>query len=121
LLLDFSFSGISLFYLQFLENFSGLPEVLLKMPYFFRKSLVKALKRFLYNLFMRIVFTFHVKQQIRIRNILEDEVISAITYPHRTVKRNGKYRFISKLLRGTIEVVCDKTERHIKVITAYWR
>ena len=69
---------------------------------------------------MEIIFTKHAKYRIEKRKILEQEVIEAIKYPDKTIKKHNKYYFQKNLGRGTIEVSCEKTERIIKVITVYW-
>ena len=69
---------------------------------------------------MKISFTNHARYRIALRKVLEDEVIDAIKYPDKTIKKHGKYYFQKKLERGTIEVSCEKTERIINVITVYW-
>ena len=54
------------------------------------------------------------------RRILKQEVIDAIRYPDKTLKKHDKYYFQKSLNRGKIEVVCEKIENNIKVITIYW-
>ena len=69
---------------------------------------------------MKIIFTNHAKYRIEKRKMLEEEVIEAINYPDKTLKKQGKYYFQKRLERGTIEVSCEKTETIINVITVYW-
>lgn len=69
---------------------------------------------------MEIVFTNHARYRIEKRKVLEQEVIDAIRYPDKTLKKHGKYYFQKNLGRGIIEVSCEKTERIINVITVYW-
>lgn len=69
---------------------------------------------------MNIIIEGHVKGRLDKRKILEEEIIDAVKYPDKTIKKHGKYYFQKKLERGTIEVPCEKTEKHIKVITVYW-
>lgn len=69
---------------------------------------------------MKIVFTYHLKSRMWKRNISEDEIINVINYPDKTIKKHGKYYFQRKLDRGIIEVACEKTETHIKVLSVYW-
>ena len=69
---------------------------------------------------MEIVFTNHAKYRIVKRKVLKEEVIDAIKYPDKTIKKHGKYYFQKRLERGTIEVCCEKTESIINVITVYW-
>jgi len=69
---------------------------------------------------MQIRFTNHAKFRIRKRHILELEVLDAIKYPDKTVKKHGKYYFQKRLAKGIIEICCEKRENNIKVITIYW-
>ena len=69
---------------------------------------------------MKVRFTNHAKYRIEKRKILEEEVIEAIKYPDKTIKKHGKYYFQKRLERGTIEISCEKTESIINVITVYW-
>jgi len=69
---------------------------------------------------MEIVFTMHAEYRILKRNILKQEVIEAIRYPDLTFKKHGKYYYKKAMDRGKIEVVCEKTENNIKVVTLYW-
>ncbi|MFH1638169.1 MAG: DUF4258 domain-containing protein [Candidatus Woesearchaeota archaeon] len=69
---------------------------------------------------MKIAFTVHTQFRLKKRKIQKGEVIDAVKYPDAILKRHGKYFFRKKLRRGTIEVCCERTERHIKVITVYW-
>ena len=69
---------------------------------------------------MDIFFTLHSKRQIKKRNLTEEEIIESMKYSDKTIKKHGKYYFQKNLGRGTIEIVCEKTENNIKVITVYW-
>ena len=69
---------------------------------------------------MNIIFTDHVLGRLERRKILKEEVIEAIKYPDKVIKKYQKYYFKKRLSRGTIEISCEKTERDIKVITIYW-
>ncbi|MEK6847368.1 MAG: DUF4258 domain-containing protein [Nanoarchaeota archaeon] len=69
---------------------------------------------------MKIIFTEHAKARIIKRKLTEQERIDIINYPKKINKKYGKYYFQKKLHSGTIEVCCEKTETHIKVITIYW-
>jgi len=40
---------------------------------------------------MQIIFTEHVKDRMKKRNISEDEIIDAVNNPDKTVKIKGKY------------------------------
>lgn len=69
---------------------------------------------------MEILFTRHAEFRLIRRKILKQEVVDAIKYPDKTLKKHGKYFFQKSLNRGKIEVVCEKIENNIKVITLYW-
>ena len=69
---------------------------------------------------MYIIFTDHAIRKLRKRNILKEEVIYAIKQPLVTKKKYGKYFYLLKLDRGLIEVCCERTGKHIKVVTVYW-
>ena len=69
---------------------------------------------------MEILFTRHAKQRIEKRKLLKEEVEDAIKYPDATVKKHGLYYYQKRLQRGSIEVCCERTERHINVVTIYW-
>ena len=69
---------------------------------------------------MKIEFTAHAELRINKRKLLKEEVIDAIKLPDKTMKKHGKYYYQKKLDRGIIEVVCEKTEKNINVVTIYW-
>ncbi len=69
---------------------------------------------------MEIIFREHAELRIKRRGLLKKEVINAIKYPEKTIKVHGKHHYQKNIGRGTIEVCCEKTEKHIYVITVYW-
>ena len=69
---------------------------------------------------MNITFTNHAESRIKKRKIQKHEVIDAIKYPDKILKKHGKYYFQKSLERGKIEVAAEKIENNIKVITLYW-
>lgn len=69
---------------------------------------------------MKIELTQHAKERLVKRKILEQELLDILTYPDKIEKKHGKYYFQKRLERGRIELVCEKRENHIKVITLYW-
>jgi len=73
-----------------------------------------------FQVFMKIVFSIHVKERLEIRKILEEEVIEAIQFPFLVIKKQGKCFYQKKLQRGMIEVCCEVRESDIKVTTVYW-
>ncbi len=62
---------------------------------------------------MEITFTAHAEFRIKKRKLLKEEVIDAIRYPDKTLKKHGKYYYQKKLNRGMVEVVTEKTESNI--------
>lgn len=69
---------------------------------------------------MNILFTKHSEETIQERHLLKEEIIVSIKFPDKIIKKQGKYFFIKKLNRGTIETCCQRTENYLKVITIYW-
>ena len=69
---------------------------------------------------MQIIFTNHALFRIEKRGILKEEVIDAVKYPDKILKKHGLHYYQKKLNRGVIEVCCEKTERIINVVTIYW-
>ena len=67
---------------------------------------------------MHIDFTNHAKEQMKERNISEDEVINAIKFSEETSKDGNVYYARKNIGRANIEVVYTK-ENYIKVITVY--
>jgi len=69
---------------------------------------------------MKIVFTHHAEDRIKIRKITKIEALDAISFPDKTVKKYGKYYYQKQLERGTIEVVVEKSGKNLNIITIYW-
>lgn len=69
---------------------------------------------------MYIVFTEHAEERLERRKFLKTEIIEAIKFPDKITKKYGKYYYQKTVERGKVEIVCKKTEKHIKVITLYW-
>ena len=69
---------------------------------------------------MNIIFTNHALARIEKRKLLKQEVLDAIKYPDKTIKKHEKYYYQKKLGRGIIEIVTEKTESNLNVITMYW-
>ncbi len=70
---------------------------------------------------MEIVFTSHAEERVKTRKISKEEVLEALKFPTTVIKKYDLYyyqRIIDQ--RGMIEVVVDKTEKNIKIITVYW-
>jgi len=68
---------------------------------------------------MEIIFTEHAKERMKKRHITEEEIINAVKYPDKTVKREGKYISKKNIGRGEIEVIYEK-DKYIKIITIYY-
>ena len=69
---------------------------------------------------MNYVFTTHVVSRMVKRRLAREEVIEAIRTPEETTKKYGKYYARKNIGRGAIEVVYERTEKYIRVITVYW-
>ena len=69
---------------------------------------------------MEFIFTIHAELRINKRRLTKEEVIDTIRHPDLTLKRHEKYYSQKNLGRGKIEVVHEKTEKYIKIITVYW-
>ncbi len=67
---------------------------------------------------MNILFTKHIKEQMKERGISEDEVVNTIKFSESTQKIDNIYYARKKTIAGMIEVVYEK-ENYIKVITVY--
>lgn len=73
-----------------------------------------------FNCSMKIIFTGHAEKRIMIRKITKQEVVDAVKSPDKTIKKYGKYYYQKKLSRGVIEIVAERTESNINIITIYW-
>ncbi|MBU0760916.1 MAG: DUF4258 domain-containing protein [Nanoarchaeota archaeon] len=69
---------------------------------------------------MEYIFTDHSKYRIRKRDLSLEEIIDAIKHADKILKKYGKYYAQKNIGRGTIEIVYEKTESYIRVITVYW-
>ena len=69
---------------------------------------------------MEYIFTYHAKFRITKRDLTEEEIIEVIKYADKTLKKHDKYYAQKNMGRGTIEVVYEKTESYIRIITVYW-
>ncbi len=67
---------------------------------------------------MHIEFTKHAMEQMKERNISEDEVLEIIKTAKKTQKIDGVYYAKKNMGRAEIEVVYVR-ENYIKVITVY--
>ena len=69
---------------------------------------------------MKYKFTIHAEQRRKKRNVTKEEIIETIRYPDRVLKKHNKYYVQKNIGRGKIEVVYNKTEKYISIITVYW-
>ncbi len=69
---------------------------------------------------MKIIYTYHAEEQMQERGILKVWVEEAIKCPHLTKREDEKY-IVSRKLNGRILKVVFIKEKHIKVITTYFR
>lgn len=70
--------------------------------------------------FMEYIFTEHAKYRMGKRGLTKEEVIEAIKYADKTLKKYGKYYAQKNIGKGTIEVFHERTEKYIRIITIYW-
>lgn len=70
---------------------------------------------------MKIFFTSHAIERINRRRISKEEVLDALRFPTIINKKHDLY-YYQKIIdqRGMIEVVVEKTEKNIKIVTVYW-
>ena len=88
--------------------------------FYWQQSVRKESIRNLQFFAMKIIFTEHADERLERRKFLKEEIIEAIKFPDKILKKHDKYYHQKVLGRGKVEVVCEKTEKHIKVITLYW-
>lgn len=69
---------------------------------------------------MELIFTAHAERRLKKRKLTKEEIRDAIKYPSKVIKKHELYYFQKTLQRGKVEVVCEKTERLIRVVTVYW-
>jgi len=89
-------------------------------PKLFQKITIQAYKPSKIIIFMQIHFTKHAFERMKQRGISKEEVLLAINNPEIMIKKHGKHYYRKILIRGNIEIVCDKRENNIKIITLYW-
>jgi hypothetical protein len=69
---------------------------------------------------MKIVFTLHANERIIKRKISKQDVLFAIKNPDNMKRKRSKYFFRKRTQNGVIEVVCQRKENNLKIITLYW-
>ena len=68
---------------------------------------------------MQIIFTEHAKERLKKRKITKEEIIEAIKFPEKAIKKKGLYYAQKNIQRANIEVVYEK-DKYIKVVTIYY-
>ncbi|MEK6964469.1 MAG: DUF4258 domain-containing protein [Nanoarchaeota archaeon] len=68
---------------------------------------------------MKIVFTLHLKEQMKERKLEKVWIEETIKSPDETRKKGHKYYAIKKLNGNTLKVAYVK-EKYIKVLTAFF-
>jgi len=69
---------------------------------------------------MQFAFTNHALERMRFRRIEQNDVLDALRFPDIIQKKEYKYLYRKRVSAGIIEIVCEKTENHLKIITVYW-
>ncbi len=69
---------------------------------------------------MKIIFSKHAEENLKVRKIDMTEVMEVIKFPDKITKRKGKHIFTKTAHRGTIEIVAERTERYLRIVTLYW-
>lgn len=68
---------------------------------------------------MEIIFTNHCLERMVFRKITRQEVLLAIFFPDKILKKNSKYFVRKNIQRAIIEVVFER-EKYINIITVYY-
>ncbi len=55
--------------------------------------------------------------RLKIRKILTEELIDAVKYRDKIIKKHGKYYYQKRISRGIIEVVGEKVEENLNIKT----
>ena len=69
---------------------------------------------------MKIVFTKHAEQRALERNITKDEIIDGLVNPYKLEKIGDKNHCQKYTSRGIIEIVFERIDSNLIVITVYW-
>jgi len=69
---------------------------------------------------MKIIFTAHAEERIKKRRISKEEILEAIKKPEKITKKRKKFYIQKTISEGKIEVIYEKEENFIKIITVYW-
>jgi hypothetical protein len=60
---------------------------------------------------MEIIFTEHAEERLEKRKFLRTEIIEAIKFPDKILKKHEKYYHQKTLERGKVEIVCETREK----------
>jgi len=69
---------------------------------------------------MKVIFSKHAEQRINERAIEKQNVFDALFSSDKLVKRFEKFYAQKKFSKGIIEVVFERKEDHLIIITVYW-
>ncbi len=68
---------------------------------------------------MNVIFTIHAEQRAKERNITKEEIIDCLYNPYKLQKIENKHYCQKITPRGVIEIVFERKENNLIVITAY--
>ena len=69
---------------------------------------------------MDFVFTFHALTRMHERSIGMNHVLNAVQTPHKLWRENERFFAQKQFTQRRLEVVYEKSENIIKIITVYW-
>ena len=69
---------------------------------------------------MKFRLTEHAQERIHQRSISLNAIIETIEFPEKIEKQGSKWTARKQIIKGHLEVVYEKTDNIIKIITAYW-
>lgn len=69
---------------------------------------------------MKIEFSDHALKRLKKRGILQIYIEEGLSHPIRVEKREGLFYAQIKIEYGIVEIVYDRRENLIKVVTLYW-
>ncbi|MFA6064482.1 MAG: DUF4258 domain-containing protein [archaeon] len=69
---------------------------------------------------MKVILTKHAEQRALERNISKDEIFDGLVNPYNLEKRNEKNYCQKYTSRGVIEIVFERKDNNLIVITVYW-
>ena len=69
---------------------------------------------------MKIEFSNHAFERLKKRGILQIYIEEELLHPIRVEKREGLFYAQIKIDKGIVEIVYEKRENLIKIVTLYW-